>query len=159
MRHQGPRSAGAVFCLHANHGGLPLRILLRVHQLFAVVFDWNAILCCRVRRQRNRLRRNLARRICIASGTRPRKIVGATSRRYQGCAAAQDLRRNRVGRGLSGVASPTRSPLSPLPMESGSSGPTSGLAPAVPHIGVVSALGSATGTTWLDITRRRSRST
>src|SRR6516162_3385036 len=54
---------------------------------------------------------------------------------------------------------PTRSPRSPLPMESGSTGPTSGLAPAVPDIGVVSALGSATGTTWLDITRRRSRST
>src|SRR6516162_385173 len=85
-------------------GGFLLRILLRVYQLFAVVLDWNAILCWRVRRQRNRLGRNLARRICIASGTRPRKIVGAASRRYQGCTAAHDLRRNRVGRGLCGVA-------------------------------------------------------
>src|SRR6516165_7093410 len=55
------------------------------------------------------------------------------------------------------LSAPRRSPRSPPPMESGSTGPTSGLAPAV---GTVSALGSPTGTTtWLDITRRRSRST
>ncbi len=48
--------------------------------------------------------------------------------------------------------------LSPF-ADSGKTGPTSGRAPAVPDFGAVSGAGSATGATWVDITRRNSWST
>ena len=100
MRHQGPRSACAVFCSRANRWWVsPSRPSLRLP-----AFCRRPWLECRSLFARpmsaQMVGANLARRTCIASGSRPRKIIGATSRRCQSCAAAQDFRRNRVRRGL-----------------------------------------------------------
>jgi hypothetical protein len=54
---------------------------------------------------------------------------------------------------------PARSPLSASFADSGKTGPTSGRAPTVSDFGAASGAGSATGATWVDITRRSSRST
>src|SRR5215469_4398577 len=54
---------------------------------------------------------------------------------------------------------PRRTSCSPSPMDSGKTGPTSGLAPVDSDFGVVSGPGSATGATLLGVTRRSSRST
>src|SRR5262249_50581918 len=56
--------------------------------------------------------------------------------------------------GLVWPPAPTRSPLSASFAVRGKTGPTSGRAPTVPDFGAASGAGSATGATWVDITRR-----
>jgi hypothetical protein len=74
--------------------GLILIILANVGWLFRLVGS----LCRCNRVQCGRLGLNIGRAAC--AGTRPRKVVGATSVRLQGVTAAEDFRRDWVGRRL-----------------------------------------------------------
>ena len=111
----------------------------------------------------DRLRRDIRRRVGLGARPRPGEIVGAAGGR-----AASDRRGSSTFAAIGSdvtcagwPSAPSRSPVSPPPARSGSTGPTSGRGPARPAFAGASSSGpgNATGMTWFVITRRNSRST